>query len=292
MFSSFDEKQLVVTIFLYLLVGLFFVTLWRKSLRLQVITEASPIRVKKCHWSLMSLLGLFIVYFVFPVIVYYIVRNFLFKGVDVASITKTLVYMFISILCFCIVYRFISKDVKQWVWNNRLPSVSLNLKKECILVVKVFILSFCAYTLVALLIEYCFRLYPFTEEQRQLLSNKQQLVYQVFDKKIASTWRLVLIFIIVVIVPIIEEFLFRGGVQNYFRQYLSKAPAILLTALIFTFFHVEWGKGFFNLQLGGIIFVLGIFLGYLYEYRKILLAPILLHMLFNGMNTLLLEFFT
>jgi uncharacterized protein len=90
---------------------------------------------------------------------------------------------------------------------------------------------------------------------------------------------------LVVITPILEELLFRGFLQSALRRYLNRAVALIITAALFAAAHYGARQGIANLPILAGIFVLGIFLGYLFERERTLLAPISLHILFNAVGT-------
>jgi hypothetical protein len=89
---------------------------------------------------------------------------------------------------------------------------------------------------------------------------------------------------VVILAPCIEETLFRGFLQSYLKQYFSTKMSIVGTSLSFAFFHYSSEQGIANLSIIGSLFVLALFLGFIYEKRKSLLAPMILHALFNMIN--------
>jgi membrane protease YdiL (CAAX protease family) len=86
---------------------------------------------------------------------------------------------------------------------------------------------------------------------------------------------------IVLFAPALEELVFRGFIQNYFRKFSSPKKAILLTSSIFAFVHFSLDQGVANLALISCIFVLSCYLGFIYEKTHGIIAPIVVHMLFN-----------
>ncbi|TFG48874.1 MAG: CPBP family intramembrane metalloprotease [Candidatus Brocadiia bacterium] len=100
--------------------------------------------------------------------------------------------------------------------------------------------------------------------------------------------RLVVVFVTAFIIPILEEFLFRGFFQTMFRSFLAELKffqnlqnmslkpwaSILLTSVLFTVVH-------FNLTHWPALFILSMCLGYSYEKSGSLLRPIFIHALFN-----------
>ncbi len=96
---------------------------------------------------------------------------------------------------------------------------------------------------------------------------------------------------IMVIAPLFEEFLFRGVLLTWFKKHLGPQVAILLSALLFACFHFSTAQKFGNISVVASLFILGCFLGFLYEKQRSLFAPIALHATFNGISTLRIMFF-
>jgi hypothetical protein len=92
--------------------------------------------------------------------------------------------------------------------------------------------------------------------------------------------------VILLMAPCIEEFLFRGVLQNFLKQYLGPKAAILLSSLGFAFFHMAPSQGLGNISLILSLFVFACFLGFVYEKQRSLFASISLHIAFNAVSTL------
>ncbi|HHV28823.1 CPBP family intramembrane glutamic endopeptidase [Acetivibrio mesophilus] len=91
----------------------------------------------------------------------------------------------------------------------------------------------------------------------------------------------IIVFITVgVMAPIIEEIIFRGLVLNELKKALPIYPAITLQALIFGIYHL-------NLIQGLYAALLGIVLGIVTEKTRSIWAPILIHISFNSLSTLI-----
>ncbi len=86
---------------------------------------------------------------------------------------------------------------------------------------------------------------------------------------------------ILVLAPAIEEFLFRGCLQTFFKRHLGTKSAILLSSLCFALFHFATSQGVGNISLIISLFVFACFLGFIYERQSSLFASIGLHMTFN-----------
>lgn len=82
------------------------------------------------------------------------------------------------------------------------------------------------------------------------------------------------ILVIALIAAVCEEFLFRGVLQQWFGSFMNKHLAIIITAAIFSLIHGE----FFSFLPR---FMLGIFLGYLFQYSGSILVNISAHFLNN-----------
>jgi hypothetical protein len=95
---------------------------------------------------------------------------------------------------------------------------------------------------------------------------------------------------IVIIAPVVEEFLFRGALQTYFKRRFQPRTAIVLASTCFSLFHFSPEQGFGNLSLIPSLFVFGCFLGYIYERQGSLYASIGLHMAFNFVSSVRILF--
>ncbi len=96
-------------------------------------------------------------------------------------------------------------------------------------------------------------------------------------------------FLVVLLIPAIEELLFRGFLQNLFAKYLGRPWAIFVSSLIFSGFHFSVSQSWGNLEIIASLFVLSCFLGFVYFRQKSIFASIGLHASFNGVNVLLMS---
>ena len=92
--------------------------------------------------------------------------------------------------------------------------------------------------------------------------------------------------------PAIEEFLFRGLLQNWSKRLLNRKIAIVFSALCFSLFHFSPAQKLGNIPIIGSLFVFACFLGFVYERQKSLLSSITLHATFNALSVFNLIFFT
>jgi membrane protease YdiL (CAAX protease family) len=85
----------------------------------------------------------------------------------------------------------------------------------------------------------------------------------------------------IITAPVAEELFFRGIVQSTLREILPKRwHALVVTAVVFG------GAHYAQPQVVVPLTVLGFILGWVYEWRGSLLAPIVLHVLFNSRTML------
>lgn len=144
--------------------------------------------------------------------------------------------------------------------------------------------------------------FPIAQFVGILISLVQQHVFDIVPEALAhdtlkaiddspgDPWGIVIMFLVVFITPVIEEFSYRGMIQQGFRALGSdRISAILLTSILFVFMHVPALPGASIGPAVGTLFVLSLFLGWLHERTGRLAAPIITHALFNALNLLFFE---
>lgn len=99
-------------------------------------------------------------------------------------------------------------------------------------------------------------------------------------------WSMVVV--IITVVPVLEELLFRGFLQTWLKGILGIKSAILITSVVFALLHFSGSQGFDNLELLVSLFVLSCFLGFIRERQHSLWASIGLHSTFNAISIVLL----
>lgn len=84
--------------------------------------------------------------------------------------------------------------------------------------------------------------------------------------------------VVAVLAAIVEEFFFRGALQNILmRWFKSPVAAILVTGFIFSVIHLSY-YGFL------VRFALGVILGFIYFYSGSIWQAVFFHFLFNGLQ--------
>lgn len=98
------------------------------------------------------------------------------------------------------------------------------------------------------------------------------------------------LFAIIIAAPFIEEFIFRGCIQNTIRQCTNRKLALILSSVIFSAFHFSPMQKASNFPLLFSLFFFSLYLGFLYEKRRSLFANITLHMTFNAISVIRILF--
>lgn len=107
----------------------------------------------------------------------------------------------------------------------------------------------------------------------------------------SPTYFILAVLSITILAPLVEETLFRGFLQTFIRKHLGPKQAIIITSICFSLFHYAAGQGLGNIMIILSLFVLALFLGFLYEKQGSILAPMVLHSLFNTVSVINLYLF-
>ncbi|MCE5295027.1 MAG: CPBP family intramembrane metalloprotease [Chlamydiales bacterium] len=89
---------------------------------------------------------------------------------------------------------------------------------------------------------------------------------------------------IVTLIPLIEEYLFRGLLQNYFMNYFGARFAIIITSILFALFHYSALQGATNIELMVGLFIYSYFIGLFYVRERSLWTSIAMHATFNALT--------
>ncbi len=119
-----------------------------------------------------------------------------------------------------------------------------------------------------------------------LPSHEQAAVLYLKAMLSSTTLLVIALFTILVVAPLVEEFLFRGILQNFFKRHLGTKAAILLSSFCFALFHYSQSQGASNISLILSLFTFACFLGFIYEKQQSLIASIGLHIMFNLFSSL------
>lgn len=121
-----------------------------------------------------------------------------------------------------------------------------------------------------------------TQKLFHLKDIPEQVAIQYFQMAQKIPMYLVIAFIsIAILAPFVEEFMFRGLLQNWLKNRFGVKKAIFFSSILFACFHFSPSQGVGNISIVGALFVLALFLGFIYERQKSLVASFCLHSLFN-----------
>ena len=85
-----------------------------------------------------------------------------------------------------------------------------------------------------------------------------------------------------IVIPVVEELIFRGIAYRRMRWYIKPVPAMILSALYFGAVHGNWLQGIYA-------FIMGVLLAFAYERFHSILAPILIHVAANTVSVIISE---
>lgn len=120
-------------------------------------------------------------------------------------------------------------------------------------------------------------------------SAEQEVVQSLRGLSVYSLLYFLMAFGVSILVPITEEYLFRGLLQSWLKNKLHKASyAIVLSSLIFAAFHFSTTQGFANIEILFSLFLFSCAIGYLYERQRSLWAPVGLHGFLNFVSYMMI----
>jgi len=93
-------------------------------------------------------------------------------------------------------------------------------------------------------------------------------------------------FVVAVVVPFLEELLFRGFLQGWLKQKFSLFSAIVLTSIVFACCHFSSEQADSNYVLIPALFIFSCFAGFIKERQQSIWASVGLHATFNFMSSL------
>lgn len=234
---------------------------------------------------------LVIALFLAPLLLNYLVKSL--GTIDSANASSSIalvtgVQVFSLIGLFCLLQFFFysqNKDLLKKIWKNTASPRSKPIEFDLGLGVLTWFISFPVVTLLGELFDLFLKLFFG-------LQHFEQIAVKFVKQAMGSPFSLIFaLFSVLVMAPLIEEFLFRGLLQTYFKKRVGARSAILLSALLFSLFHFSMSQGIGNISLIFSLFLLGGYLGFLYQRQESLWAPIGLHMTFNAISAFRILFF-
>lgn len=190
-------------------------------------------------------------------------------------------YQLFAIICYFIYLMTVGRPIFKAIWKSRMPPTSSFFKDiQIALFYFLCLIPFVSFLQNGLqyILTNVFSIDVHLQDAVSLIQNyKNQPIILAF-----------LFIMIVIIAPILEEFIFRGNLQNFLKKFMNNKWAVISASLIFAFCHIGTVKG-----IGGQIttliplFIASLYIGFAYERQQSLIAPIKVHCLLN-----LLSFFT
>lgn len=107
-----------------------------------------------------------------------------------------------------------------------------------------------------------------------IINSNSNIYFKAQELLLRSNNSLLGILITVIIIPILEEIIFRGIVFNEIRDKINIKASIIFQALIFCICYMDLVQGLYA-------FILGVVLGYIYKVTNSLWCNIIAHILFN-----------
>lgn len=243
--------------------------------------------------SLKTVLGAFGVFigvamFLVPIVVM-IIFFLVGKKIDmpfdpVVQSWMNLINIIASALATFLYYLMLPKNTKLAISRKTTSSGIQKIKDDILVGAGTWLISFPAVTAIGQIVE-IYIISQFPAEKAEQVAVKY--LKMTMDRPILFG---ITAFLLVFVVPVVEEMLFRGFLQTWLMQHLSFKKAIGVTSLIFAAFHFSLTQGIANVELLISLFIFSCFLGYVYERQQSLLASIGLHSVFNGISVVALVF--
>lgn len=275
-----DSLQIILLFGLIALVANYFG--WKRGFFRLTPQEPPPIQFK--HVASVFAIYLACVIFVAPYLAHLLIRFSAPKmpsfGLIMTIQFVILLLMGLALLLYCMTQ---AKDLFKKIWKSPLNPPS-SLLHDFGLGIAVWLMAFPIVSVVGqffdLVLYIIFQLEQYEQVAVKYLKSTLSSPSQAFLALIS----------IIVIAPIVEEFLFRGSLQTYLKRRFGTKAAIILAAACFAAFHFSTSQGLGNISLIPSLFTFGCFLGFIYERQQSLFASIGLHMTFNFASSLRILF--
>ncbi len=171
------------------------------------------------------------------------------------------------------------KELFKRIWKNREAKSAQSIRFDLGMGILTWLIAFPVVAVIGETVDML--LYYFFK-----LESYEQVAVRYLKMNLSSFETLIVPLLTILIgAPLIEEFLFRGCLQTYFKRYFGIQSAILLSSASFALFHFAPSQGIGNISLLITLFTFAWFLGHIYERQASLFASIGLHMAFNAFST-------
>lgn len=192
----------------------------------------------------------------------------------------TIIAIFVALLLYCLLIR---KEVRQIIfWREKKPNFATAVK-DFAMGALTWLISYPIIMGVSLIAG------MISKHLWGKSGVEQVAVQQLLEIKGHSLLFAAMVLVVIVIVPFIEELLFRGFLQSWLRRKIGRSAALILTAFIFACVHFSKAQGIGNFELIVALFALSCFLGFIYERQRTLWASFGLHCTFNAISVFVLS---
>lgn len=224
------------------------------------------------------------IYFLSPLLIYYLYTRFPSLKTYQTLLIPIFQLAIYSIMAFCLfLFSYYKRQLAtKQIWKD--SSSDSNLSSDFKMGLIFFAISFPLIMAIA----------QFTEILTNLLFGKvetDQNAVLYLKLALQSPWGLFFSLLsILIFAPILEEFLFRGVLQTWIRSKLGPISAIFIASFFFSLMHFSPDQSTTNVPLLITLFTLSLYLGFLYEKTRSLLASIFLHVTFNSLSVIRIIF--
>ncbi|NLZ47976.1 MAG: CPBP family intramembrane metalloprotease [Clostridiales bacterium] len=226
--------------------------------------------MKKFFSTIWSVLRYILIYFGFsivvyiPVVVYYSIKYFnereekIVEEMAKVVIPITAFISLLSLAVFLIVIKYCHRSIKDFL---EIRKISLRNSLHVILIA--IVTSFFSVSLTNIL---------------SVFFTSYEYINETIANSLTSGWNLLLM---TILLPIFEEIFFRGIIFNELKKRINLKTAIIIQAILFGLFHGNILQGIYTT-------ILAIALALAYHWTHSIFAPIIIHIVYNLLGTLII----
>jgi uncharacterized protein len=154
---------------------------------------------------------------------------------------------------------------------------------------KSFVIAFVSLLALYPLVIFCSSLIEYFYSLLSIENEEKQYALKILEDTLNQNdfASVLLIAQIIVVIPLCEEILYRGLLQNWVERRLPSKLSVIFTSVIFSLMHLNDSQGWENIKIFTVILLLSLLLGFLYQKTRSLKIPILLHIFFNTIGVLI-----
>lgn len=253
-------ELIALTFFIFLFCGLTVLLVLKTRTYVLVSNTSTYKDLEKIRWY-------------FPLIGLAVLQGFLHSSSS--AVPEKSLFISCVISCFFLVTWLNFSRAKESIFRNTKNAFKIGLLTSVVAlpwkVLVVLLVQLC--TLVFLSVE------PFSNPHAEIL----------MKNKLLSLNFILYVTCVVILGPIIEELLFRGIFQNYLTRVFSPLFAILVTSIIFAYYHTDQNQSIASLSLAASSFTFSIIGGYVYDKTGNLLACSFYHSISNLLPVLVIQ---